>query len=207
MSGEKVEKARRKYGDRRRVLQQAATERRQNGKRPRSIRRKLARDKAKEARYKRDVNHCTTKDYVEAAKGTGRGISIEDLDGIGDRVTARGGDARNRLKGWSFFQFRTFLTYKALLAGVPLVVVDPAYTSQDCAKCGHRDRRNRKTQATFKCVSCGHKDNADVNAARNIRSRAIVMNAQSVGTSEGLPTEKPQASTGTSHGGSAPVVS
>jgi putative transposase len=198
MSGEKVEKARRKYGDKHRRLQQAATERRQSGKRPRSIRRKIARDKAREARYKRDVNHCTAKAYVETAKGTGRGIAIEDLDGIRDRVTARGGDSRNRLSGWSFFQFRTFLTYKALLAGVPLVVVNPAYTSQDCAECGHRDRRNRKTQATFKCLKCGHTDNADVNAARNIRSRAIVMNAQGVGTCEGLPTEKPHASTGTS---------
>jgi putative transposase len=186
MSGEKVEKARRKYGDRRRVLQQAAAKRRKEGKRPRSIRRKIAKDKAREARYKKDVNHCTTKDYVETAKRTGRGIAVEDLDGIRDRVTVRGGDARNRLGGWSFFQFRSFLSYKALLAGVPLVAVDPAYTSQDCAECGHRDRRNRKTQATFKCVACGHAGNADVNAARNIRSRAIVMNAQSVGTGAGL---------------------
>jgi IS605 OrfB family transposase len=189
MSGEKVEKARQKYGDRRKKLQEAATERRQSGKRPRSIRRKIAKDKAKEARYKKDVNHCTTTAYIESAKGTGRGIAVEDLDGIRDRVTARGGDARNRLHGWSFFQFRSFLTYKALLAGVPVVAVDPVYTSQDCAECGHRDRRNRKTQATFRCVSCGHHDNADVNAAKNIRSRAIVMMAQSFGTCEGLERE------------------
>lgn len=189
MSGEKVEKARRKYGDRREKLQEAASERRQSGKRPRSIRRKLARDKAKESRYKADVNHCTTKAYVANAKGTGRGIAIEDLGGIRDRVTARGGDARNRLSGWSFFQFRSFLSYKAAIAGVPVVAVDPAYTSQDCAECGHRDRKNRKTQATFRCVSCGHEDNADRNAARNIRARALVMSAQCVGTCEGLARE------------------
>ena len=186
MSGEKVEKARRKYGDRRRTLQEAATKRRQSGRRPRSIRRKMAKDRAKESRYKRDLNHCTTKDYVVLAKGTGRGIALEELSDIRDRITARGTDTRNRLSGWSFFQFRSFLEYKALQSGVPVVFVDPAYTTQECAECGHRDRRNRKTQATFRCVSCGHTDHADRNAARNIRARAIVMMAHRVGTSEGV---------------------
>jgi putative transposase len=189
MSGEEVEKARRTYGDRRKILQEAASGRKRRGKRPRSIRRKLARDKARESRYKRDVNHCTTKEYVETARRTGRGIAIEDLDGIRERATARGGDARNRLHGWSFFQFRSFLSYKAQLAGVPVLPVDPAYTSQDCAECGHRDRRNRKTQATFRCVSCGHADDADRNAARNIRARALVMRSQGVGTPGGLARE------------------
>jgi IS605 OrfB family transposase len=189
MSGEKVEKARRKYGDKRRKLQQAATERKQSGKRPRSIRRKLARDGIKESRYKADVNHCESRKYVDLAKRTGRGIALEDLTGIRDGVTARGRDARNRLAGWSFAQFRFFVEYKANVAGVPVVAVDPAYTSQECAECGHRDRRNRKTQATFKCISCGHCDNADRNAARNIRNRAIVMVANSVGTCAGLARE------------------
>ena len=186
MSGAKVDKARRKYGDKRKTLQEAATQRRKSGRRPRSIRRKVLKNKAREARYKRDVNHCTTKEYVNTARRTGRGIALEDLEGIRDRATARGGDARNRLHGWSFFQFQSFLTYKAQVAGVPVVFVDPAYTSQDCAECGHRDSRNRKTQATFRCVSCGHTENADRNAARNIRARALVMRAQGVGTGEGF---------------------
>ena len=184
MPADKVDKARRRYGDRRRELQEAAAKRKQSGKRPRSIRRKSA--KAKEARYKKDVNHCTAKAYVQTAERTGRGIALEDLTGIRGRVVARGGDARNRLSGWSFLQFRSFLSYKAEMAGVPVASVDPAYTSQDCAECGHRDRRNRKTQAAFRCISCGHSDNADVNAARNIRSRALVMRPESVGTCAGV---------------------
>lgn len=188
MPGDKVERARRKYGERRKKLQEAAAKRKARGKRPRSIRRKLANDRAKESRYKKDVNHCTSKAYVANAKGSGRGIALEDLEGIRDSVTARGGDARNRLHGWSFLQLRGFIEYKAKLVGVPIVCVDPAYTSQECAECGHRDRKNRKTQATFRCVSCGHADNADYNAARNIRSRAraTVMDAQCVGIREGL---------------------
>lgn len=201
MSGDKVEKARRKYGDRRRTLQQAATKRKQSGKRPRSIRRKIGKDRARESGYKKDINHCESKRYVELARRTGRGIAVEDLDGIRERVTARGGDARNKLAGWSFFQFRSFLEYKALVAGVPVVVVDPSYTSQDCAECGHRDRRNRKTQATFRCVRCGHADNADRNGARNIASRArsLVMECPKVSEHGKVSREIPPTSTGTNH--------
>jgi transposase len=46
--------------------------------------------------------------------------------------------------------------------------IDPAYTSQTCNACGHRDPKNRESQAVFRCRGCGHADHADVNAARNI---------------------------------------
>jgi ribosomal protein L37AE/L43A len=53
-------------------------------------------------------------------------------------------------------------------AGVPLVYVDPAYTSQQCSECGHIDRCNRQSQATFACRSCGALMHADDNASHNI---------------------------------------
>ena len=54
-----------------------------------------------------------SKTIVAKAKGTGRGIAVEDLGGIRERVTAGGTDARNRLSGWSFAQLYAFLAYKA----------------------------------------------------------------------------------------------
>ena len=60
------------------------------------------------------------------------------------------------------------MEYKAKRAGVPLVYVDPAYTSQQCSECGHIDRNNRVDQATFACRSCGTLLHADDNASRNI---------------------------------------
>jgi putative transposase len=85
---------------------------------------------------------------------------------------ARGSDARNQLSGWSFAQLFSFLSYKARLAGVPVVTVDPRNTSRTCAECGHCAKSNRKGQAEFECVACGHQAHADKNAARNIRALA-----------------------------------
>lgn len=50
-------------------------------------------------------------------------------------------------------------------------LVNPAYTSQQCSKCGHVSKDNRKTQEMFCCVECGHTMNADFNASINIESR------------------------------------
>lgn len=65
------------------------------------------------------------------------------------------------------------MEYKARMAGVPLVVVEPAYTSQTCSVC-HRigTRRNK----SFKCGYCGNDMDADVNAAKNIALLGAVVN-------------------------------
>jgi IS605 OrfB family transposase len=46
--------------------------------------------------------------------------------------------------------------------------INPAFTSQTCHACGHREAENRENQAVFRCRACGHADHADVNAAKNI---------------------------------------
>ena len=57
--------------------------------------------------------------------------------------------------------------------GGSLVIVPAAYTSQTCHECGHIAKENRESQAIFKCVKCGYEANVDVNAAKNILSRAL----------------------------------
>jgi len=167
-SGKPVDDVRRKHNLQRKRLQRKGTK---------GARKKLRRVKRKESRFRRHVNHAISKEIVGAAQRTGRGIALEDLKGFRERASARGADARNRLSGWSFGQLRSFLEYKARAAGVPLVDVDPRYTSRDCSSCGHRSRSNRKSQAEFQCQACGHESHADVNAARNIRARAASKSA------------------------------
>ncbi len=161
--GRTVEKIRRKHALQRKRLQRKGTK---------GAKKKLRRISGKEARFRKHENHVISKTIVQTAKDTGRGIAIEDLKGVRGRITARGGDARNRLSGWSFFQLREFIVYKAQDAGIPVMTVDPRNTSRTCSKCGHCEKGNRKTQAEFRCLRCGFSANADWNAARNIRALA-----------------------------------
>lgn len=162
-SGADVERIRRKHNLQRKRLQRRNTK---------GAKKKLRRMSGKEARFRRHENHRISKAIVEKAKGTNRGIALEDLKGIRERITARGSDARNRLSGWSFGQLYAFVAYKAELAGIPVVTVDPRNTSRTCAACGHCEKSNRKSQSEFVCKACGRRAHADRNAALNIALRA-----------------------------------
>ncbi|HEX5512353.1 MAG TPA: transposase [Actinomycetales bacterium] len=135
-----------------------------------SAKRLLKKRSKKEKRFANDVNHRISKTIVAEAKRTRRGIAIEDLRGIRARVRLRK-PQRATLHSWAFHQLGEYLAYKAEKAGVPLVRVDPKYTSQTCADCGHLDRANRRNQSEFECRSCGVVAHADRNAARNIAMR------------------------------------
>jgi IS605 OrfB family transposase len=89
----------------------------------------------KEARFAADVNHQISKRIVAEAQRTGRGIAVEELSGIRDRVRLRK-PQRAALHSWAFAQLGSFLAYKAKLSGVAFVEVDPAYTPQTCSACG-----------------------------------------------------------------------
>ena len=48
--------------------------------------------------------------------------------------------------------------------GIRIVAVNPAYTSQECSRCHHVSKHNRKSQKDFVCQHCHFSCNADVNA-------------------------------------------
>jgi IS605 OrfB family transposase len=139
-----------------------------------SAKRHLRKLSGRQRRFQKDINHQISKRLVETAQRTNRAIALEDLTGIRVRTRARGADQRARQSNWAFGQLRVFIEYKARLAGIPIIVVDPRYTSQQCACCGAIDKRHRRSQAEFLCLSCGHADHADANAAKNIAFRAAV---------------------------------
>ncbi|WP_225321073.1 RNA-guided endonuclease InsQ/TnpB family protein [Streptomyces luteolifulvus] len=132
-----------------------------------SAKRKLKQRARREARHATNVNHVISKRIVAEAERTGRGIGLEDLTGIRERVRLKK-PQRVALHSWAFAQLAALVLYKAERAGVPVVQVDPAYTSQMCSWCGHCEKANRRTQELFACRSCGVVAHADWNAARNI---------------------------------------
>ena len=157
-SGEAIEKKRKQYHSHRQRLQKRGT---------RSARKRIKISGNKEARFRKDTNHFISKLLVMKAKALGYSLALEELKNINKRVTVRRVNRSERMS-WSFAQLRSYITYKAELNGVPLVIIDPAYTSQTCNNCGHCEKKNRKSQALFFCVSCGHTENADLNASKNI---------------------------------------
>jgi putative transposase len=67
---------------------------------------------------------------------------------------------------WS--QFADLLSYKAAWAGRSYVAVNPAYTSQDCSRCGHRKTDLTLADRTYACPCCGVALDRDLNASLNI---------------------------------------
>lgn len=173
-SGLEVKRAAKKYADLRQVLQHKASKQSQSGKRPRGIRRFQKRISKRVRNFKRHTNHVVSKKIVALAKDTQRGVAIEDLTHIRKRCEKRfRRSQRSIFSGWSFSELREYLTYKCKLAGVLLAVVDPRNSSRECSECGHTAKENRQSQSEFECVSCHFSLNADTNASRNLRSRAI----------------------------------
>jgi putative transposase len=170
-SSRPIEAKRIKYARRRRALGRATKD--ATRKKRRACHKAMARMKRKETRYRKQINHQISKALVAKAKDTDRGIALEDLKGIRDQIRFRK-PQRERMGRWAFFQLRDMVEYKARLAGVFTVAVDPRNTSRTCSACGHCEKASRKSQAEFQCVSCGHSLHADLNAARNIRARAAV---------------------------------
>lgn len=165
MSGKTVRNVRRRNNKLRQKLQKKGTK---------SAKRLLKKRRRKEQRFIKDVNHCISKKIVAVAKGTERGIAMEDLGGIRERVNTVRKAQRSELSSWGFYQLRQFVEYKAALAGVPVIFVDPRNTSRECPACGCIDKKNRPNQSTFKCTACEFLANADINAAGNIARRAAV---------------------------------
>ena len=163
-SGCKVEAARKRFAGLRSVLQSVDTK---------NANRHLKKLGCREARFKRDVNHCVSKVIVAKAKDTVRAIALEDLTGIRKAVTVKKAQ-RNRSHSWGFRQLRSFIEYKAALVGVSVFLVNPRGTSHICPKCSHNEKANRPDRDSFRCVQCGFSGYADHVAAVNIRLRALV---------------------------------
>ncbi|MEU6892861.1 transposase [Streptomyces sp. NPDC046557] len=138
-------------------------------KQTRSATRRVNRRAKREARHATHVNHEISEEIVAVARRTGRGIALEELSGIRDRVRPSR-DQRAALSSWPFHQLEEHIRYKAQRAGVPVVLVDAHYTSQMCPRCGHTARHNRPTRDTFPLSS--------VRARRPRRSRRRGQRAQ-----------------------------
>ena len=113
----------------------------------------------------RDIDHKISRSIVnEAIKNNVGIIKLEALSGI--RSTTRTSRKNNHsLHSWSFYRLAQFIEYKARIAGIQVIYVNPAYTSQRCPHCGsvsHADDRK------YVCENCGYHSHRDRIGAVNI---------------------------------------
>lgn len=172
-TGAQVRAKRSRFVARRAALQRVGT---------RSAKRRLKQMSGRERRYMKNVNHTISKALIHKAVVSRKALALEDLTGIRESGTVRR-EQRYERHAWAFFQLRLFLTYKAAWAGVEVRLVDPAYTSQTCSRCGYCAAANRHSQSSFRCQRCGFSAHADFNSATNIALAARQAANSSAGTS------------------------
>jgi len=171
-SGEKIQSTRERFSKVRANVQ---------SKRTRSSRKLLRRLSGREQRFQKWLNHNISKQLVTQAKKCNCALAFEDLTNIRESLNEkpRSKTERRRTNNWAFYQLRLFVEYKANIAGVPVVFVPPAYTSQTCSRCHHVHPLKGKSYRSgklFRCGHCGFECDADLNAAMNIAALGVCVN-------------------------------
>jgi putative transposase len=149
-------------------------------------RRKLARKKRRDRRVRRKLLskegkrehdrvsqrlHLVSKGLVKAAEEAQAAIVLEDLRL--PKGSGRGARMRRRLSSWPQRELHRQIEYKAEERGVPVIKVDPRYTSKTCPRCGEIKQRRSRVGRVFVCDECGWRLDRQLNAGLNICRTAL----------------------------------
>lgn len=127
---------------------------------------KLKKVKSRERKAFKAALSKISRQIVSFAESLGSGIKFEKL--FSSRYSHShdaGGFVEFSFANGSFFSLQRLVEKMAERKGIPVLYVNPAYTSKRCSRCGSLGRRSRKR---FECPHCGFVAHADVNAAFNI---------------------------------------
>jgi putative transposase len=132
---------------------------------------KLKKTKTRERKKFKSALHAICRQIVSFAESLGTGIKFERL--FSTRYSHRKDHSDPFMfsfENGSFFSLQRQVEKRALERGIPVIYVNPAYTSKRCSRCGQFGRR---TQKHFECPHCGFVAHADVNAAFNIATTSL----------------------------------
>lgn len=132
---------------------------------------KLKKIKSRERKTFKSSLNAISRQIVSFAESLGSGIKFEKL--FSPRYSHRHGADKScefSFDNGSFFSLQQQVEKRASNRGIPVIYVNPAYTSKRCSRCGSFGRRFRKH---FECPHCGYVANADVNAAFNIAAASL----------------------------------
>ena len=136
-----------------------------------NAKRMLKKIRHREKNIIKDINHKVSNKIIKLAQENNCGIKLEKLGGIrkskggkNSKLNKSGESFKSSINTWEFYQLQSMIEYKAKICGIPVIYIEPAYTSQTCSRCSTIGIRKQKK---FSC-HCGHVDHADSNAAFNI---------------------------------------
>lgn len=140
----------------------------------------LAKKHLKVKRQRRDFH------FKEAGKLVAeyQSIKVEDLNIQG---MVRNHHLAKSISDAGWAQFIMILTFKAEEAGRTVIKVNPAYTSQDCSRCGHRNSIRLATRI-YRCSKCGLVIHRDRNGAKRIEQKGRAVPS---GSRRGFACEEP----------------
>lgn len=126
----------------------------------------------REKRIANEIIHSISREIVDQAIDTKGVIVFGNIQYLRRRKQKLYRRRMARLlSGFPYYKLMQYIRYKAALAGIKVIEVSEAWTSQTCNKCYHKGYR--KTQGLFQCQYCQIEDNADRNAAFCIAKRGL----------------------------------
>jgi IS605 OrfB family transposase len=124
--------------------------------------------KSKEQRYFNHINNQISSWIIQnALLQENPVIVMEDLTYVIEQTKVRK-KQRYVHQTWAFKKLQKMIEYKALWNGIPVIYIQPQYTSQVCPKCLCT---NKRVKSDYKCKYCGYENNADLVGAINITKK------------------------------------
>jgi IS605 OrfB family transposase len=100
-------------------------------------------------------------------------IGLDDKRMVNKHKRKISTDTVRRLLLWAHYKFRQHMIAKAREHGKVLLIVNEAYTTKTCCRCGWQHHKLGKKKR-FVCRACGLDIDRDVNGSRNILLRNSV---------------------------------
>jgi len=91
---------------------------------------------------------------------------------------------RSKFQRWTYSKLIDRIKQSCEVGGVHCQMINPAYTSQICNKCGFVHKLNRNSEI-FECRNCGYTLDADYNASLNILNLGLTQQSMVAGNMKG----------------------
>lgn len=162
------------------ILQRRLSKKQKGSKNREKARKKVAKLHYKITCIRNDATHKLT---TYLAKNHSE-ICIEDLNVSG---MSKNHKLASAILDGGFYEFRRQLEYKCKWYGSTLTVVDRFYpSSKTCSACGSIKSDLKLSDRTYVCESCGLVIDRDLNAAINLRNKAVSYTVSACGASKQL---------------------